>query len=75
MEQLKITAPTDWGTMAWAAEQLGVSIRQVNRYIEAGTLEVFTPRCGTRETKRHKRVVSCEQVRELKRAREVVGRG
>jgi predicted site-specific integrase-resolvase len=75
MKQLEITAPTDWGTMQWAAEMLGVSVRQVNRYVAAGRLTMVTPRCGARETKGYKRMVSVAQTLELKRAREVVGRG
>lgn len=75
MSQLKIEMPSDWATMAWAAEQLGVSLRQVGRYVQAGILTAYTPRCGSRETHRHKRMVSVDEVRDLKRAREVVGRG
>lgn len=75
MEQLKIQTPSDWGSYAWAAEQLNMSVRQVGRYVQAGTLTAYTPRIGARESKRHKRMVSVEDVLALKRARVVVGRG
>jgi hypothetical protein len=75
MEQMKIHTPSDWGSFAWAAEQLDVSVRQIARYVQAGTLTAYTPRIGARETKRHKRMVSVDDVQALKRARLVVGRG
>jgi hypothetical protein len=75
MEQLKIQSVSEWGTYGWAAEVLGLSLRQVGRLVKAGTLSERTPRCGARESARHKRLVSVEQVLALKAARKVVGRG
>lgn len=75
MKQIKIATSADFGTYAWAAEQLGVSVRQVGRYVNAGLLTSERPLCGSRESARTKLMVRCDQVRELKRARQVVGRG
>lgn len=60
-------------TFAWAAEHLGVSVQQVGRYARDGVLTVVVPKCGQRESTR--RWLSTEEVRELRRARAVVGRG
>lgn len=75
MEQLKIKSAADFGTYAWAAEVLGLSARQVGRYVAAGILAGSQPLCGSRESARTKRMVNVEDVLELKRARKVAGRG
>jgi hypothetical protein len=75
MEQLKIKSAADFGTYAWAAEVLGLSVRQVDRYVRQGILRGVQPRCGSRESARHKRMVDVEAVLTLKAAREVAGRG
>ena len=64
-----------WGTYAWAAEQLGLSVRQVGRYVRDGILTASRPRVGSRESARTKLMVSVDAVMELKRARQVAGRG
>lgn len=60
---------TDYGTYAWAAEQLDVSLRQVGRYVNDGLLSVVVPRCGARESRRHKRMLAVSEVLELKTVR------
>jgi hypothetical protein len=75
MEQLKIKSAADFGTYAWAAEVLGLSVRQVGRYVTAGILHGAAPLCGSRESARTKQMVDVEQVLALKRARKVAGRG
>jgi hypothetical protein len=63
----------DHATYAWAAEQLGVSVQQVGRYVRDGLLSVASPKCGRHESSR--RLLSVDEVLEFKRARAVVGRG
>jgi hypothetical protein len=75
MEQLKIKSAADFGTYAWAAEVLGLSVRQVGRYVSVGILHGAQPLCGSRESARTKRMVNVEDVLALKRARKVAGRG
>lgn len=75
MEQLKINSAADFGTYAWAAEVLGLSVRQVARYVQAGILNGAQPLCASRESARTKRLVCVEDVLILQRARKVVGRG
>jgi DNA-binding transcriptional MerR regulator len=75
MEQTKIPVADDWCTVAYAAEQLDVSQRQIMRYVSEGVLTAHQPRVGSRESARHKRVLSTAQVRELRNARVVMGRG
>jgi hypothetical protein len=75
MDEIRILRSDDFGTYAWAAELLGVSVRQVGRYVAAGVLDSARPLCAVRESARTKLMVRADQVRELKRARAVVGRG
>jgi hypothetical protein len=75
MEQLKIKTAADFGTYAWAAETLGLSVRQIGRYVKVGILHGAQPMCGAGESARTKRMVNVEDVLALKRARKVAGRG
>lgn len=72
MDQLTLPVGEDYCTIAWAAEYLGVSLRTVTRAVAGGALTAVTPRTGARESKRHKRMLLTEQVREYRRALEVV---
>jgi cobalamin biosynthesis protein CobD/CbiB len=65
-------SPAEWCTQAAAAELLGVSLRQVGRYVADGTLTGQHPICGSRESKRHKVIISLDEVRTLAAARRVV---
>lgn len=71
--QLSIRAATDWCTVAWAAEQIGVSGRQVYRWVQDGTLVGQTARHGTRESGRRHLILDVDDVlgfaRAYKRAR------
>lgn len=51
-EQMKFADPTDWGTIAWAAERIGVSQRSVRRFVATGQLNAKRPRIGALETGR-----------------------
>jgi len=62
----------DYCTAAWAAEHMGVSVRTVLRAVRDGKLAAVTPRCGQKETKRHKRMLLTVQVQEYGRARALV---
>lgn len=75
MDQTKIELADDWCTVAYAAELLAVSQRQVMRYVRDKVLTAYMPRVGSRESARHKRVLSTSQVRDLRAARVVTGRG
>lgn len=66
---------TEYCTIAYAAERLGLSVRQVGRYVLDGTLTGITPLTGSRESQRHKRMVRVADVERLKLARSVTGRG
>jgi hypothetical protein len=70
--QTALASPSDWCTMAYAAELLGVSLRQVGRYVADGVLQGYRPRVGTRESTRHKMILHVDEVRRLRDAREVV---
>lgn len=72
-DQMVISDIRDWGTLIWAAEQLGVSEQQVRRYVKQGLLSVQYPRGGSRESGR--RLVLVAEVQTFKMARAVVGRG
>lgn len=61
------------GTYAWAAEQLGVSVTQVGRYVRDGLLTAHSPKCGSRESER--RFLDVDEVFAFREARKVVGRG
>jgi hypothetical protein len=75
MDQMKIKSAGDFGTYAWAAELLGLSVRQVCRYVAAGILDGAQPLCGSHESARTKRMVDVDQVLALQQARKVAGRG
>lgn len=66
---MALADPSDWGTLAWAAETLGVSERQVRRYVRDKQLTAYRPRIGTRETSRRFPMLSVAQVQDLARAR------
>lgn len=72
-DQMVISDIRDWGTLIWAAEQLGVSEQQVRRYVKRGLLSVQCPRGGSREAGR--RLVLVAEVLAFRQARAVVGRG
>lgn len=69
------TNAAEFCTIAWAAERLGLSVRQVGRYVVDGTLSGVTPLTGSRESKRHKRMIRVNDVERLRDARVVTGRG
>ena len=75
MSQMTLPVGEDYCTIAWAAEHLGVSPRTVGRAVAAGALKAVTPRCGSRETKRHKRMLLTAQVQEFGRAKQVITGG
>lgn len=70
---MRYMALPEVGTYAWAAEQLGVSVQQVGRYVKDGVLMARSPRCGSTETSR--RLLDVDEVFRLRDARKVVGRG
>lgn len=49
--------------MAYAAEQLKVSLRTVARMVGDGRLAAVVPLCGAKESKRHKLMISVRTVR------------
>lgn len=49
---MTLADPTDWCTIAYAAERIGVSQRQVRRFIAAGSLTGYRPRVGKAESGR-----------------------
>lgn len=70
--QLAFPASGDFCTVAWAAELLGMSQRGVAKLVQDGRLREHMPLVGSRESKRHKRLLSADEVREYKRALLVV---
>jgi predicted DNA-binding protein (UPF0251 family) len=60
-------------TIEWAAERLRKSQRQVRRYITAGTLTALTPKTGSRESARHKVMLTVAEVEALHNARMAAG--
>lgn len=70
--QMTFPMSNDWCTVAWAAEHLDVSPRTVARLVALGTLESVTPLVGQHESRRHKRMLKADQVREYRRALSVV---
>lgn len=73
--QLAFPSSKDFCTLAWAAELLGMSHRSVAKLVADGRLKDHTPLVGSRESKRHKRMLSADEVREYKRALQVVNGG
>jgi hypothetical protein len=67
--QIAIALPSDWCTVARAGEILGLSQRQVRRYIRDGVLAGGTPQVGAREQARQKTMVRVDEVMELRTAR------
>lgn len=41
--QLPIPDVTAWTTRQWAAKEIGVSVRSVDRMVKSGTLRAYTP--------------------------------
>lgn len=72
MEQMKISDPGDWCTVAYAAERIDVSQRTVRRLIITGTLRGYQVRHGSRETGRRHLILSVAEVLEFERARKLV---
>lgn len=70
--QTAIASAQDWCTIAYASEILGVSMRQVGRYVRAGRLHAHRPRVGSRESDRHKAILSVDEVFALRDARAIV---
>jgi len=73
--QMTLHVPDDWCTYKWAADYLGVSIRTVVRYVESGLLASFMPRMGRGESRRNKRMLNVAQIKAMRDARQVIGRG
>jgi excisionase family DNA binding protein len=63
MEQLRFPSAGDYCTQAWAAEQIGVSLRTVARLIKDGKLKAFRPLKGSKESGRRHTLMDTEQVR------------
>lgn len=61
-----------WGTVAWAAEQIGVSGRQVYRWIQDGTLTGQHARHGSRESGRRHLILDVDEVLRFARAYKMV---
>jgi hypothetical protein len=70
--QTAIASAQDWCTIAYAAEVLGVSMRTITRYLAAGTLHGHKPRVGSRESSRHKAILSVDEVLALRDALAIV---
>lgn len=70
-EQTAIAIDADLCTVPWAAEELGLSERHVRRLLTDGKLRAVQPRRGSAEGK-GATLLYAEQVREYKRARQVV---
>lgn len=68
MEQTALPVAGDWCTMAYAADTIGVSLREVGRLIGDGRLRGQRPRTGRKESGRHKTILSTVQVHEYARA-------
>lgn len=71
-QQTAITLASDFATVPWAAEQIGISDRQVRRLIGAGTLSGQRARIGSKETGRRHVMLRVEEVLEYARARRIV---
>jgi hypothetical protein len=72
MTQTMIPVGEDYCTVAYAAELAGVSIRTVTRAVGDGVLASTRPRCGSRESTRHKMMLHTHQVREWVAARKLL---
>ncbi len=70
--QLAFPSSGDFCTVAWAAELLGLSHRGVARLVQDGKLKEHMPLTGSRESTRHKRLLSADEVRAYRRALMVV---
>jgi hypothetical protein len=60
--QLQLQDPTDWCTLAYAAEKIGCSQRTVRRATIDGRLIAYRPRVGSRESGRRHLILYTEQV-------------
>jgi hypothetical protein len=74
-QQLALPDGLDLCSMAYAAQLAGCSLRTVVRAANAGRLTVVTPRLALRESKRVKRLLVTEQVREWATAYKLINRG
>ena len=72
MKQMMLPVGDDYCTVAYAAELAGVSIRTVTRAVSDGILAATKPRCGSRESARHKLMLSTPQVRDWVAARDML---
>jgi hypothetical protein len=70
--QTALASPKDWCTLAYAAEVLGVSLRQVGRYVADGVLQGYRPRVGARESSRSHLILHVEEVIRLRDARRLI---
>jgi predicted site-specific integrase-resolvase len=70
--QTAIASAQDWCTIAYAAELLGVSMRQITRYLAEGKLHGHRPRVGSRESARHKAILNVDEVLAFRDARAIV---
>lgn len=64
MDQTALPVAGDWCTMGYAAEKIGVSLREVGRLIKDGRLDGQRPRVSSQESGRHKTILSTAQVHE-----------
>jgi excisionase family DNA binding protein len=72
MEQMRFPSATDYCTQAYAAEQIGVSLRTVARLIKDGDLKAFRPLKGSKESGRRHTLLDTAAVREYARAYKLV---
>lgn len=63
VNQVAIPVASDWCTMAYAAEKIGVSLREVGRLVKDGRLTAQRPRVGSKESARTKTILQLDQVR------------
>lgn len=69
---MRFAAPSDFCTVAWAAEKIGVSQRQVRYLIRDGKLFGAGPRTGKTETGRRHTMLYVDQVTEYAAAYRLV---
>lgn len=74
MDQMKIAVADDFCTINYASHLMGVSRRQIMRYVRAGLLQGHSPKRAPLEA-RHL-LLSTSQVRDFHKGRKLVtGRG
>lgn len=72
MSQPKIPLVADFCTVAYAAERIGVSQRQVRRWVAAGVLHGQHAKHGSRETGRRHVILADAEVTQFARAYKMI---